>query len=512
MRIRRLRMVNFRSFGDFEVRLDPGLNLVVGTNESGKSTIVEALAVALFCDPASKSRGMRELERWGSNSATRLELSFDHAGLHYDLLKDFGEGRVELRDPSSATVIGDRSEVDRLVHGMVGFATRDAFESVAAVRQGELAILEDKKGRRGELVPLIERKMTSSSGVIDAATIVDRLDRELMRMRAGLERAAPKNPGPMRINRDTIEDYSGRIAAYRETWASVARTMGELSRDRELLERSETGLGRLEKAVRAEERGREIAEHLSKIDESLGRLEAKIGKIRKLRKDIADAWERIGGTAYGEEKRAIVTAKLDVDASERRVKDLVESAPGWAGEGADKRAAVTTGFAGLVAFILLLGAASGAFLAFRPWLLLGGIGSAAVAALLFRRTLRIWGFARTLRLAQTERQKQSTILTAALSTLGFPNYLEFEHKVEEYDRAQRDAESSRAVLTDICGTDDPARVEEALESEAVSLGRQRTVLQTELAELPGTGSIGEAELAKLRAERDTLREEVSCAR
>ncbi|MFH1502924.1 MAG: AAA family ATPase [Candidatus Eisenbacteria bacterium] len=509
MRITRIRMKNFRSFADFEVRLDPRLNLIVGTNESGKSTVVEALAVALFADPASRSRGVRELERWGTTSATRLELSFEHAGVSYELMKDFGEGRVELRDMSSGRVMGDRSEVDRLVQGMVGFATRDAFESVAAVRQGELAILEDKKTRRGELVPLIERKMTSSSGVIDAASVVERLGKEAARMRAGVDRPAPKNPGPLSQCREKIEDYSRRIAAHQATWASVVRTMGELSGDRESLEKRSAELAKLEKAVRTEEKSRDLALRLSELDDALEEREAKIGKIRKLRKDIEEAWERIGGTAYGEEKRAIVTAKADLDASERHVKELVESAPGWAGEGADRRAAVATGAAGLVTFVLLLVVAAGAFPGARLWLLLSGVAAAAGTAFLFRRTLRIWAFSRTLRVAGTERHRRATILTASLSTLSFPNYLEFEHKVEEYDRAQRDAESSRAVLMDVCGTEDPGRVEEALESETTSLGRQRRVLEDELKELPTSTAMGESELAKLRAERDTLGEGVA---
>lgn len=508
MRIRRIRLVNFRSFDDFEVKLDPGLNLIVGANESGKSTIVEALAVALFLDPTSKSRSVRELERWGTSSATRLELTFEHAGATYDLFKDFGEGRVKLREDSAGAVYGDRSEVERMVHAMVGFSTRDAFESVAAVRQGELAVLEEKKTRRGELVPLIERKMTSSSGVIDAASVVERLEREAARMRAGLDRPAPKNPGPLRICRDKLKEYSERIAAQRESWAAAVRTMTQLSQERERLETTGVELARLDKAVHAEERSRELAMRLAEIDTHLEEREARIGKIRKLRRDIDEAWDRIGGTAYGEEKRAIVNAKADLDASERHVAELRESAPGWTGEGTEKRAAVFTGIAAISAFVLLLASASGAFTDARLWLILGGVAAGAVAAALFRRTLRIWAFSRNLRLAQTERQKRATMLMAALSTLGFPNYLEFEHKIEEYDRAQRDAESSRAVLTDICGSDDPAKVEESLEGETAALGRQRMLIEGELAELGAHGSIGEAELAKLRAERDTLREQV----
>ena len=507
MRIRRLRMVNFRSFRDFEVDLEPGLNLVVGPNESGKSTIVEGLAVALFTDPTSRSRSVSELSRWGSSGATRLELSFEHDGVEYDLLKDFGEGRVELRECDGERVIGDRSEVERLVHRVVGFGSRDAFESVAAVRQGELAALEDRKRARGELVPMIERKMTSSSGAIDAASVVGRLDKEIARMRAGVDRPAPKNPGPLSICREKIEDYERRIAVHRETWASVVRTMGELSQDRERVEGASTELERLDRAVRGEERSRVMAVRIKEIDQQLEESESRIGKIRKLRNDIEQAWERIGGTTYGEEKRSIVNAKFDLDAAERRVNELVQGARGWAQEGADKRAAVLTGFVALVAFLLALAAASGILPEHRLWMLAGGVVAAGAAAFLFRRTMRVWAFARSLRLAHTERQKCAHVLMAALSKLGFPNYLEFEHKIEDYDRAQRDAESARAVLVDICGSDNPEKVEESLESEAASLGRQRNAIEQELMELGGTG-IGDAELAKLKAERDALAEEV----
>ena len=156
-------MVNFKRFADDEIALEPGLNLIVGPNESGKSTIVEALGAALFCDPASKARTVKRLERWGTDGATRLELDFDHAGNRYRLVKDFGAGTVELSDSTGAEVIADRHRVDARVRELVGFRTNDAFESVAAVRQGELNVLE-AQSRRGELVPMIERKMTSSSG------------------------------------------------------------------------------------------------------------------------------------------------------------------------------------------------------------------------------------------------------------------------------------------------------------------------------------------------------------
>lgn len=47
MYIRRLKIENFRSFNDFDAWLDPGTNIIVGHNNSGKTSVMKALDLAL---------------------------------------------------------------------------------------------------------------------------------------------------------------------------------------------------------------------------------------------------------------------------------------------------------------------------------------------------------------------------------------------------------------------------------------------------------------------------------
>ena len=47
MRIERLRVKNFRCFENLEIQLHPKCNVLVGINGAGKSTILDALAIAL---------------------------------------------------------------------------------------------------------------------------------------------------------------------------------------------------------------------------------------------------------------------------------------------------------------------------------------------------------------------------------------------------------------------------------------------------------------------------------
>lgn len=47
MYISKVKIHNFKCYRDFEISLSEGLNIVVGDNEAGKTTILEAINLAL---------------------------------------------------------------------------------------------------------------------------------------------------------------------------------------------------------------------------------------------------------------------------------------------------------------------------------------------------------------------------------------------------------------------------------------------------------------------------------
>lgn len=504
MRIRRLRMVNFKHFADYEIALEPGLNLVVGPNEAGKSTIVEALGAALFTDPTSKARAAKRLERWGTGGATRLELEFEQGEMRYRLVKDFGAATVELSDAAGGEVVADRHQVDARVRELVGFRTSDAFESVAAVRQGELGVLE-AQNRRGELVPMIERKMTSSSGRQDAASVLDRLEKEIARLRVGRDRPA-KNPGPLKRLADEREDVARKIEKVRAAWVSVLQTMNELAQEREELDHTRFDLDRVERALGAEERRGTYSEELKHVTECLAETESRIGRVRKLQSDLAEAWEKVGDTTPDQEK-AVIAAKAGLDDAERRVADLTGRAPRWADTKAGERATAVTAAVALAGVVLVL---TPAFVSvagwLRAWLILGGLGALVGAALLFRRTLRIWSFVGELKREIEERQKRATVLAAAMSKLGATSYAEFERSFEQHDNVRQSVAEWSAILSELANGEDPAAYEQEIQSEAASLARRKREIDEELGEVAATPALAPTEIAKLRAERDHLSE------
>ncbi|WP_417517997.1 AAA family ATPase, partial [Marinobacter sp.] len=90
MKLQRLRVEQFRQFrqGLELSNLQPGINLIHGPNESGKSTLVRAIRAAFF--ERYRSKSAEDLAPWGDSSAApTVELLFEHNGQRWQLDKRF---------------------------------------------------------------------------------------------------------------------------------------------------------------------------------------------------------------------------------------------------------------------------------------------------------------------------------------------------------------------------------------------------------------------------------------
>ena len=74
MRIRRLALRDFRGYADREIEFAPGLTVVRGPNEAGKTTIQRALELVLTRKVTSAAADLDGFRRWNATNDSRPEL------------------------------------------------------------------------------------------------------------------------------------------------------------------------------------------------------------------------------------------------------------------------------------------------------------------------------------------------------------------------------------------------------------------------------------------------------
>ena len=225
MRITRVRVRDFRVHRDLDLELSPGLTVIRGPNEAGKTTLQRALEVGLFRRVTAGGSEIDNLRSWdaGKDGRPVVQLDFVQEDLEGtrvgSVLKDFRGARGTVRLELDGQTTTDPARVDELLAELTGIPSEKFFRSTASVRHHEVDDLARDEGA------LRDRLQASISGG-DRGTSAVR--RRLDKMLRDLHAKGDKNPGRLR----TAEQAVARAEAVVSD--GEARLAG-LERDRDAL-------------------------------------------------------------------------------------------------------------------------------------------------------------------------------------------------------------------------------------------------------------------------------------
>ncbi len=103
-------------------RFGEGLNMIFGPNETGKSTLIEATARALFDDYSSRAESIKQLRPWGTSLAPEIVLEFAAEGDDYRLTKRLLADtlcRVERKEAGDWSALHERDAADEFVRELL---------------------------------------------------------------------------------------------------------------------------------------------------------------------------------------------------------------------------------------------------------------------------------------------------------------------------------------------------------------------------------------------------------
>ncbi|MFN2571401.1 MAG: AAA family ATPase [Gemmatimonadales bacterium] len=140
MKLHRLRLVNFRQHADTEIAFGDGITGIIGPNGSGKTSLLEAIAWAIYGNPAARGDkdSIRNL-RAKARSPMRVELDFGLGPKTYNVERKLNE--ATLRE-NGVVVANSIKEVTARLQRVLGM-THDEFFNTYFTGQKELAVLAD---------------------------------------------------------------------------------------------------------------------------------------------------------------------------------------------------------------------------------------------------------------------------------------------------------------------------------------------------------------------------------
>jgi exonuclease SbcC len=140
VKLHRLRLVNFRQHADTEIAFGDGITGIIGPNGSGKTSLLEAIAWAIYGNPAARGDkdSIRNL-RAKARAAVRVELEFGLGSHSYRVER--GLNNAELYQ-DGVRVANSLKEVTGRLQRVLGM-THDEFFNTYFTGQKELAVLAD---------------------------------------------------------------------------------------------------------------------------------------------------------------------------------------------------------------------------------------------------------------------------------------------------------------------------------------------------------------------------------
>ncbi|NUC72417.1 DNA double-strand break repair ATPase Rad50 [Haloterrigena sp. SYSU A558-1] len=280
MRVDRVRLLNFKCYGEADLGLERGVTVVHGVNGSGKSTLLEAVFFALYGSKALDDRTLDDVITTGEEAA-EIELWFTHDGREYRV-----ERRLKLRgdratttkcvlETPTETVEGAR-DVRREVTELLRMDA-EAFVNCAYVRQGEVNKLihaspSDRQDMIDDLLQLgalEEYRERASDARLGVKTVLDGQREVLEDLRKQVEQKEAK---------DLHERLNGLESRRTDVREEIDRFEEQREQARQTLETAEDVLQRHE----------ETREEIERLDEEIEELRSKISETEREREDAKD--------------------------------------------------------------------------------------------------------------------------------------------------------------------------------------------------------------------------------
>lgn len=321
MKVRRLHLKDFKGFSELELYFDEGINIIKGPNESGKSTIVEAILVGLFSRPQPDTRQARSYFRWGAISAPLITVEFTAGERRFRISKDFASATAVLEEEGQPELTSWKA-VNARINEVFGFSDPARYLRTACVTREQVTAISGDGAGAQRIAAMLREIVVGDASPARIEAVISSLNTRISELERGLERPA-SNPGSIKRLNDSIEEHTEKRQAMA---GSVHRCNMQRRRLDEILLRLEEIEPRLEEVEETLAR----ASRAQELDENARRSEERYASAESVTRAITDlrAIEETIRSHYGGRGEEILSLEPEL----RRLHNQRESLAMLAGQ------------------------------------------------------------------------------------------------------------------------------------------------------------------------------------
>ncbi len=366
MRITRVKLRNFRSHAETEVKFDLGVNAIIGQNGAGKTSLLEGIAYALF--PELFRGGISDLTRRGS-TFMEVELEFEQGGRRYLVWRRRDRSGPQARlmvekDSGWSLLQTSQRDVSAELARILG-TNPEAFVTAMYIRQGEiLGFLSERPAKRmdtinrllgGELFDKMERDLGEALGRFrsrlgqlegEISTLekqvgaIDQLKRGLAEVEWGLERLEGRL-SELQTMLESAELEEERLRSLRDAYLKLTQAREQAQRDLRECERKiaqmSAQLEVLDRELAHLDRLRSLAEleplltEFASLTRAIDALQAELSGLEREQRSLERARESLGRLEAVREEHSKASQELEgvladlavMDEKSRRARQLL---------------------------------------------------------------------------------------------------------------------------------------------------------------------------------------------
>jgi len=321
MWLKKLELINFKRLVDFQAQFSPGINVVKGPlNEMGKSTLLDGIIVALFHNPKSTAKELKDYTSWGSTKQFRTSLEFEDKGNIYSLDKDFEKGTVRFVDGDTGEELDTFKEISKRMADLLGTNSDNLFLCSACIRQDQVS--EISSGKK-EISESLEEIVSGGEESTLASQVIQKLDDKISEIRKGWDRPAKIEGSLKSLQRQLenrsrefvdIENEVTRVEAHKIELVEINKQLAQVK------EQYENARALLEKNNQRKKVEATIEDLKRKYDE-MEELLSGINKLITAQKEANEALKSIEGL---ENELQVSEFRRKLDAIQNRRGDIKE--------------------------------------------------------------------------------------------------------------------------------------------------------------------------------------------